>query len=326
MPEQRDYVRALVNIPHDATQSEAALSLSSKDTCAVPKGDDYRIYLHFPSGGNATSPRFQQNIRKLDEEADAFLLSNITNIAIQAIRDLTSDGGYLVTEIGPMHIPAGHTVYLSDPAAIVALKPEAMLRLGAAQSDGVVTQVALRLTGPGLAVPPIVPAIQAGFGPSFTSIFESVENAAVFAVALDNSHGCRPLRVPATVGNRSVLLMRTVALVQRGECTFYTKMRNAAEAGVTALLILGDDDEAMVPSADAAELARPGKQIPTAMLTRSASHAFLEAVKTAGGVVDVAVLPPPSTGQLAEIEAMLASTPVVINGYHLLNVRLRGPQ
>lgn len=275
---------------------------------------------------------------------NGFLVKSIQGLRIQATRRMDNQGGYDITRIGPYRISSSSTIFLSDPGVLAALKPSSLVAMAGAPvvEDHIApVQVTFQFTPrSGQAI--TLSGVQAAFGPTFldsvhsstTGKLSDVTGAAMSADG-SNPFACQPIRPLANEESTNTTIFVTA---YRGECTFLQKMTIAAQAGATGLLVLSDEEDILVPSAELADLALVMKQVPVALLPKSASDKVRALLRDSDGDVAVKVIRNPNYLSLenprdtvselerrAAISRDLAETPVVVNGYWLVNCRLTFP-
>ena len=284
---------------------------------------DYTITLLFAQGDESedTSPSSEKV--QVFSDRNGFLVRSIQGLRIQATRRMDASGGYDVTKIGPYRVSSSSTVWLADLAVILALRPQALAQREAAVLNNVfaapAAQVQLTLARPGSSSL-VLTAAKAAFGPDMLGLDSEKGAWSLFDVTTayrktsNNALACHPLSVS--------LERHTLVLAERGTCTFAQKMRNAADAGAEGLIVLGDEAELLVPSADAGELANIDRHIPVALLPKAASDQLREALRLAGeGRWEVAIAAVPQASE-GDTQAELANTPVVVNSHWLVNCKL----
>lgn len=268
------------------------------------------------NGSEDTSPSINK-VQPLPDH-NAFLIRSIQGLRMQITRRLDERGGYDVTKIGHHRIPSSSVVLVSDPAVMLALRPDYVLK-GAGQ--GIVDASAIvnlnfmtsetSLTARGA---------KAGFGPAVDTAPPDLFPMALFDItATDNAQACSTIKAPRDqLGNYALI-------AKRGSCTFVNKMRNAAQAGAAAIIVLSEEEDVLVPSADPVELVGIPKPIPLVLLPRSEGNKLLSALATSNGMAMLDSVQLSSGGTAQSVIDDLADTPVVVNGHHLVNCRLVRP-
>ena len=284
---------------------------------------DYTITLLFAQGDESEDISPSAEKVQVLSDRNGFLVRSIQGLRIQATRRMDASGGYDVTKIGPYRVSSSSTVWLADLAVILALRPQALVQREAAVVNNVfaapAAQVQLTLARPGR--PSLVlTGARAAFGPDVLGLDIEKGGWALFDVTAahrktaNNALACQPLSVS--------LERHTLVLAERGSCTFAEKMRNAADAGAEGLIVLGDEAELLVPSADAAELADIDRHIPVVLLPKAASDQLRETLRlTDAGRWKVAMSAVPHSSE-ENSAAELANTPVVVNSHWLVNCKL----
>jgi mannosidase alpha-like ER degradation enhancer 1 len=279
---------------------------------------DYTLTLLF-AADNASedmSPALSK-VQPLPEQ-NAFLVRSIQGLRMQITRRLDDVGGYDITKIGHHRIPSSSSVLLSDPAVMLALRPDYYLK---AASQAVIDAAAVvDLNFVTSASSFIATGAKAGFGPAIDTAPNGFLPMALFDIsATSNAQACNSITTPQELLGSYALIAR------RGVCTFAHKMRNAAAAGASALIVLSDEDGLMIPSADPVELVGIAQPVPVVLLPKTESDKLLWALGTSGGeaMLESAVL---NSSNVAEVEREdLAATPVVVNGHLLVNCKLVRP-
>ena len=173
--------------------------------------------------------------------------------------------------VGPHAVRTGQKIYFDDPSLVLGpvpkndqgsgkRVPEVSLRLYLDYVDPL-----LQLHGPGsqdVITETMVVAATAFFGgdptasppPSGEPILRFGRGEGVRIVRFpDNPLGCAPYD--------EVLLDNEAIVVRRGDCTFLEKLVFAQRAGASGVVVLGDEDHHINPSADRAEVLAAGKQL-----------------------------------------------------------------
>lgn len=243
-------------------------------------------------------------------ETNAFVIRNIRGLRIQARRRRDETGGFDVTRIGPYRVPSSATIFISDPTVLLALKPHALV------ADEIDTSVDLAFSlSEGQAHNNfILKAAMAAFGPH---IYDA-----------DLYHPQRTLNMAASDGNEygclSYRAVGSIVVVKRGNCTFAVKMARASEAGALAVLVLSNDEELLVPSAEETELTSLAGQIPLLLLPKSAALSVETALEH-DRELSMVVLPSTTESRRQALADELAKTPVIVNGHWLANCKLAQP-
>lgn len=166
----------------------------------------------------------------------------------------------------------------------------------------------------------IANAAKAAFGPDPVQTLPT--SASVIFLPEDNNQACESF----SIDNASEGLV--VVAARRGACTFVHKMQLASDAGASALLVLSDEEEMLIPSADKAELSQISKPIPLVLLPKSGSDLLKQTIETMGKKpirteINELVLTDDEERPNAAVE--LSNTPVIVNGHWLVNCRLVYP-
>ena len=225
-------------------------------------------------------------------------------------------GGYDITRIGPYRISSSSLVWLSDPAVILALRPQALANT--AQTALLRPYIMLRfLSSDGTALY-VANVIKSAFGPDWIDALTTP--AALLVLPESNAHACEPFLIPERTES-------TVVAAHRGDCTFLHKMRQVAASGASGLIVFSDEEEMLVPSADQAEVASIKKAIPLVLMTKSEGDAFRHAHASSGGKDLLVQLVADLTAEEEVVSRAkdLLDTPVSVNGHWLVNCRLVYP-
>ncbi len=180
-------------------------------------------------------------------------------------RQCSSD---LLVTVGPHAVKTGQKIYFDDPSLALApvgkdrqrRVPEVSLRLYLDYVDPM-----LQLQGLGtqdIITETMVVAATAFFGgdptasrpPSGEPVLRFGHGEGVRVVRFPNNPlGCAPYD--------DVLLENEAIAVRRGDCTFLEKLVFAQRAGASGVVVLGDEDHHINPSADSEEVLAAGEQI-----------------------------------------------------------------
>ncbi|KAF9452475.1 glycoside hydrolase family 47 protein [Macrolepiota fuliginosa MF-IS2] len=261
-----DYARRLVGV-HASTKEIDAWSANG--WCETPIVENFTSYDFILSADGRNVPEdLSPNRLKLEPVADGFIVHNITGIRTQIVRRL-DDQGYDVRKLGHYSVRPGHVVYINDPLIFGTrtedLKPitprgtrdpDIHLRvffdlpdhtLGAqpAFMDG--TDVGLRLI-----------AYTAFFGVDLSARITEFRDKPVRMTRgeglplfreLSNWKGCLPFSHPYP---------DSILVVERGGCTFLDKLLQARNAGAAGVIVIGDEDLPINPTASADEVSISG--------------------------------------------------------------------
>ena len=251
-------------------------------------------------------------------DQNAFLIRSIQGLRMQITRRLDERGGYDVTTIGHHRIPSSSTVLVSDPAVMLALRPDYILKGG---GQGIIDASAIvNLNFVTSATSLTAKGAKAGFGPSMDTAPRDLFPMALFDITeTKNAQACNAINAPRDkLGNYALI-------AKRGTCTFVHKMRNAAQAGAAAIIVLSEEEDLLVPSADPIELVGINKPIPLVLLPKSEGGKLLSALAASNGMAMLDSAQLSSGGTTQSVIDDLANTPVIVNGHHLVNCRLVRP-
>ena len=239
-------------------------------------------------------------------ERNVYLIRSIRGLRIQATRRLDDTGGFDVSRIGPYRVSSSASVAFSDPAVILALKPQALLQ---ADQDASV-QLAFSDTSTNATF--TLKAAMAAFGPHIREhLQDNIHSLLDLTSFSDNVYGCEAY----TASSAAVL-------VRRGVCTFASKMKAASEAGAPAVLILSDEEQLLVPSAEESEVVSIPTPIPLVLLPKSAADQLTRALEQTTTGLKMHVESSSAETASSQVANELAQTPVIINGYWMVNCRL----
>lgn len=251
-------------------------------------------------------------------DQNAFLVRSIQGLRLQITRRLDERGGYDITKIGHHRIPSSSTVMLSDPAVMLALRPDYIMK--AAGQAAIDASAAVKLNFVTSASSLSIRGAKAAFGPGIDATPSHLLPMALFDLSdTSNAQACGPVHAPhGVLGNYALI-------VRRGTCTFVQKMRNGVLAGASAILVLSDEDELLMPSADPVELVGITQPVPVVLLPKTESDKLLWALKSSQGeaMLESIQLSSDATPRLDNDD--LAKTPVVVNGHLLVNCKLVRP-
>lgn len=233
-------------------------------------------------------------------------------------RRLDERGGYDITKIGHHRIPSSSTVMLSDPAVMLALRPDYIMKAAGQAVIDASAVVDLNFVTSSTSVS--TRGAKAAFGPGIDTTPSHLLPMALFDLSgSTNAQACHTVHAPRG------LLGKYALIVRRGTCTFVQKMRHAVSAEASALIVLSDEDELLMPSADPIELVGIARPIPVVLLPKTESDKLLWALKASKGeaMLESILLSSDTTPRLDNDD--LAKTPVVVNGHLLVNCRLVRP-
>lgn len=260
------------------------------------------------------------NISKVQPLPDqnAYLIRSIQGLRLQITRRLDERGGYDITKIGHHRIPSSSIVLLSDPAVMLALRPDYVMK---AASQAVIDASAvldLDFVTPASTV--TVKGAKAAFGPGLDSAPANLLPMGLFDIsATNNAQACDTVLVPqGLLGNYALIVLR-------GVCTFVHKMRNAVIAGASTIIVLSDEDDLLMPSADPIELVGIAQPIPLVLLPKTESDKLLLALEKSGGEAMLHSVQRNMDTSPGLDKDDLAKTPVIINGHFLVNCKLVRP-
>ena len=316
-----EYARNLVGLQLNQTAALHSGLWDINGFCESPSVEDYVVSLFFGSNDlpEDVSPSLEK-VQPLHDRRHGYLVRSIQNLRIQITRRMDDKGGYDVTRIGPYRVASGATVHLADPTVILVLKPTALMRSPAASTS----QVTMRFASPDGSIL-LLPATKAAFGPDITlDATFGTSHSRVWFLPDANRRGCKAYDLPPFAASEGSRSSNVIVVVDRGECVFAQKMANAAQAGASAIIVISDEEEVIVPSANADELSAIGRHIPLVLMPMKAGMELREAHVFAEGHIVADLVKPPDWAALSE-DAELANTPVIVNGHWLVNCRLVRP-
>ncbi|KAJ7744523.1 alpha mannosidase-like protein [Mycena maculata] len=260
-----EYARELLIQPASAGDEAA---WSPYGWCERPYVDLFAYDFILSANGKAVPEDLSPSRVKLDVVHDGFIIHNITGVRIHIVQRLDGNG-YDIRKLGHYDVRAGHIVYIND-SAIFSPTPrdtsqeiiihdqrplDLPLRFFIQSTNPLDAPVGLQdllnmmdistlgysaLFGPELGVtasgdePPLRINDQSGV-PVYEDPF--------------NIYGCQPY---------VETLKDAVVLTHRGECTFLEKLLHAKTAGAAGVLVISDEDAALNPTADEADLEAAG--------------------------------------------------------------------
>ncbi|EIW82385.1 glycoside hydrolase family 47 protein [Coniophora puteana RWD-64-598 SS2] len=329
--EDVDYVRHIIGL---RTQPSDELYSSPHGWCAAPQMELYSYDFILAAHGGLVPEDPSPSSRKLSLAEGGYLLHNVTGIRAHIVSRL--DGkGYDITKLGPHAVRTGQLVYVDDPALVLhSFDSDKMLRQGDVKLRFVVDEVDPMLQ----ARPGVMTRTLEMEAKAFTALFGADP------AALPHGDSKPP---PFSSGNSRIRFLRKntlgcspytqnlegdVVLVYRGDCAFLEKLTFARDAGASGVIVIGDSDIPINPSATPKEISDAGDldAVALVLLTQSAGEALLEIMDTASahgtGHVLVSVDPEGWTAQTESQPSDFTQEDEVrvlyINGHPLLNTRL----
>ncbi|OSC99135.1 glycoside hydrolase family 47 protein [Trametes coccinea BRFM310] len=266
-----DYARDLIGrIP---TENETRW-WDPEGWCMLPKHEPYTYDFVLSANGEVVPEDLHPSAEKLVPVADGYLVHNVTGIRVHIVSRL--DGkGYDIAKLGPYAVKTGQKIYFNDSQLILS-PVDGSERGGAAARKPRMPEVELRLyldyvdpllqlQGLGMhdiITETVVVASTAMFGgdPTVPGTLDADKPPLRFghgdgvrvARFPDNPLGCSPY---------TEKLDGEAIVVARGECTFLEKLAYAQKAGASGVVVLGNEEQHISPSADAQELAAAGPEI-----------------------------------------------------------------
>ncbi|TFK86836.1 glycoside hydrolase family 47 protein [Polyporus arcularius HHB13444] len=259
-----DYARQLIGRAVSEAEEQA---WSPDGWCSIPKHQPYMYDFVLSADGRTVPEDLHPPPEKMVTVSDGFLVHNVTGIRVHIVSRL--DGkGYDITKLGPHAVKTGQKIYFDDPSLALApvgkdrqrRVPEVSLRLYLDYVDPM-----LQLQGLGtqdIITETMVVAATAFFGGDPTA---SRPPSGEPALRFGHGEGVRVVRFPnnplGCAPYDDVLLENEAIAVRRGDCTFLEKLVFAQRAGASGVVVLGDEDHHINPSADSEEVLAAGEQI-----------------------------------------------------------------
>ncbi|KAI0366405.1 alpha-mannosidase [Pilatotrama ljubarskyi] len=267
-----DYARQLIGrVP---TENETRW-WDPEGWCVLPKHEPYSYDFVLSADGTVVPEDLHPSAEKLVPVADGYLVHNVTGIRVQIVSRL--DGkGYDIAKLGPYAVKTGQKIYFNDSQLVLAPIPGKGAQ-GASTPSQRIPVVELRLYLDH--VDPLFQLQELGMQDVIT---EAIVEAATAMFAGDpappspssdkpplrfghgDGDGVRVVRFPDNPLGCTPFhekLDGEAVVVARGECTFLEKLVHAQRAGASGVVVLGDEDHHINPSADAQELAAAGPEI-----------------------------------------------------------------
>ncbi|KAI0334796.1 alpha-mannosidase [Cubamyces sp. BRFM 1775] len=246
--------------------------------CMLPKHEPYTYDFVLSADGEVVPEDVHPSADKLVPVADGYLVHNVTGLRVHIVTRL--DGkGYDIAKLGPYAVKTGQKIYINDTQLVLS-PVDGSGKQGATAAKPRVPEVELRLyldyvdpllqlQGPGMhdvITEATVVAATAMFGGDPVAPRHSSSSSSTDKPPLRFGHG-DGVRVVRFSDNHLGCASYTQRLdgeaivVARGECTFLEKLTHAQRAGASGVVVLGDEDRHINPSADAEELAAAGPEI-----------------------------------------------------------------
>ncbi|KAL1668072.1 glycoside hydrolase family 47 protein [Schizophyllum commune] len=266
-----DYARELV----DGRPEGADMRAWSPDGwCERPKVELFAYDFILSTDGTVPPEDLSPSLLKLAPVRDGYIIHNVTGVRTHIVQRL--DGkGYDVRKLGHYNVRSGQVVYINDTTLFrvsddlgdaLRIEHDVQLQLYHSLPDDMALADA-ELDRPNYdpADAHFVTGYTAHFGGDVTSALPFAHRGGV-AIHTDpsNSLGCSPF-APEERFHGGVLV------VDRGQCTFLEKLIHARDAGAVGVLVVGNEDAAVNPTADADELATAGDLSGVVLLTLTRS-------------------------------------------------------
>ncbi|KAI0637778.1 alpha-mannosidase [Trametes polyzona] len=255
-----EYARQLVGRTPSDNES---LWWEPEGWCTLPKHEPYTYDFVLSAHGEIVPEDPRPSADKLVPVSDGYLVHNVTGIRVHIVSRL--DGkGYDIAKLGPYAVKTGQKIYFNDSELLLApldggprsrpRAPEIEVRLFLEHVDPLLQLQALDMHD--IITETIVPAATAFFGgdpASRTRPIRFGHGAGVRVVhAHDNALGCAPYAAP---------LDGAAVAVFRGECTFLEKLVLARRAGASGVVVLGNEEQHINPTAEPQDLAAAGAEV-----------------------------------------------------------------
>ncbi|KAF7301339.1 alpha-1,2-Mannosidase [Mycena indigotica] len=330
-----DYARALLDqSPSDLDES----AWSPNGWCERPNTDLFAYDFILSAGGKLVAEDISPSRLKLDKVDDGFILHNVTGIRINIVQRL--DGkGYDVRKLGHYDVRSGNTVYIADHNLFASpdtfegnddLRPlDIPLRFFTTGSD----PLSEAQTG----LPDLLNMMEFATT-GYTALFgpELGVSSEPNALRIEKVDGVPVYREPTNANGCEEYHERfqdVVLVAQRGECTFLQKLIRARDAGAAGVLVISNENIALNPTADAAELEAAGdiKDVALVVLTPQVGqlvHEMLDSTEERGGQVMVqldpegVLVPPVEISREQEKPKPVENKILYLNGHPLLNTRI----
>jgi hypothetical protein len=231
----------------------------------------------------------------------------VKGLRFQLTRRTDDQSLYDVSKVGPYRIPSSASVIISDPEVVPILRdspvhsPSRTILRFASTDEGSKQEFL------------VDSASSAQFGPDILSnaaldgSFAFQRPALQVTTIPTSPFGCGPYNLPRdSVSKGSVLFIR------RGLCTFAAKMKFAAAAGAKGVIVSGDTDEVIVPSAGPED--DLGKVLVPLVLVKNSTGLRVENLLARAE----------SRGKEVVVEVIPSQGVLYLNGYALANVRTIG--
>jgi len=261
-----DYAGYLVGSPLSETDER---SWHAHGWCEVPQMDLFSYDFILSADGKIVPEDVSPSLKKVSPVPDGFIVQDVAGIRTRIVSRL--DGkGYDITKLGPHTVHTGQIVYVNDTALKLApmngvhpieeqsgqrRSPDVQLRIYIDFVDPTL-QVQLGEVAKGVSftghtamfgADPLVPSsdngkpLRFGHGEGVALVWDKA-----------NPYGCLPFQ--KTYRDEAIL-------VHRGDCTFLEKLQRAYEAGASGVVVMGDEDFAINPSAGDEELEAIGDSL-----------------------------------------------------------------
>ncbi|CDO74074.1 Glycoside Hydrolase Family 47 protein [Trametes cinnabarina] len=266
-----DYARDLIG--RISTENETRW-WDPEGWCMLPKHEPYTYDFVLSATGEIVSEDLHPSAEKLVPVDDGYLVHNVTGLRVHIVSRL--DGkGYDIAKLGPYAVKTGQRIYFNDsqlvlssvggsgPEGATARKPripevelrlyldfvDPLLQLQGLGMHDVITETVVVASTALFGGDPTIPAQPDADRPPLR--FGHGDGVRIVRFP-DNPLGCAPY---------AEKLDGEAIVVARGECTFLEKLIYAQKVGASGVVVLGNEDHHINPSADAEELAAAGPSI-----------------------------------------------------------------
>ncbi|KAF7776225.1 CAZyme family GH47 [Agaricus bisporus var. burnettii] len=269
-----DYARKLIGVPASSVEMDA---WSAGGWCEKPAIDSFSYEFILSADG-----------RNVAEDLSP------SRLKVEPIADGLDDRGYDVRKLGHYHVRSGQTVYINDSAIFAGPPPENLDSVTATGNRDVEIQLllSLDLLDPMLKLLPgnmdaaglnmQLTALTASFGADLSPRVGEQDKRPRMAqgkhpisVELTNKKGC---------SHYKEAYEDDILVVERGECTFMEKLLLARDAGAVGVIVLSDEDAAIIPTAGVDELEASGdiSDVGLLLLPKTAGTVLAELLELMG--------------------------------------------
>ncbi|KAF7313730.1 alpha-1,2-Mannosidase [Mycena chlorophos] len=331
-----DYARELV----DQSASDVDESAwSPNGWCERPYTELFSYDFILSAGGKTVPEDLSPSRLKLEKIDDGIIVRNVTGIRVRIVQRI--DGkGYDVRKLGHYDVRAGQTVYIADPSLFASSDA----------FDAPIDQRPLDMPLRFFTVSPDpLSQVQSGFPDMlnslemFTTSYTALFGPELLAPARPDTHALRIDKAEGVPVYRDPTnptgcldyqepFSGVVMVVQRGGCTFLQKLVKARDADAAGVLVVNNEQNALNPTADTAELEAVGDlgDIGLLVLPPDAGQAVYDLLDSAdehGGQVMLQLDPEgllaPLPTEMSQEKPKHDNTRILwLNGHSLINTRI----